>query len=271
LQLRFRQAGVDYGLYAVRYHDKVPQLYLTPSVANTPLGPAVLDPANFNPAAGKVGQFAWVFPENIKAYGASASTTYGDVNVASEISVRRNTPLVSDAQVVLPGMAADQNSNPLYAVGNSLHAQVSWIVAMGPSFISREASLIGEVAWNRRTSVTRNEAALDPNTTRDAWGLRMVYEPAYRQVWPGVDLTGLLGVGYFPHGRSSVVSQFGPDRGGDLSLGVSGSYLDAWRFSINYTHYYGPQATYLDAQNRFNMKQSLADRDFIAISIRRTF
>ena len=65
---------------------------------------------------------------------------------------------------------------------------------------------VDEVSVNTQMiSITRNPAALDPDTTRDAWGIRMVYEPAYRQALPGIDLTVPVGVGYFPKGTSSVV------------------------------------------------------------------
>src|SRR3546814_18308220 len=109
------------------------------------------------------------------------------------------------------------NSNSLYATGNSAHAQLSIIQVFDGSPLWESANLIGEVAWNRRTAITKNAAALDPNTTRDAWGFRAVFEPAYYQVLPGLDVTVPIGFGYNPKGRSSVVGNFngGVDKGGD--------------------------------------------------------
>ncbi|MDF1552255.1 MAG: DUF1302 domain-containing protein [Deferrisomatales bacterium] len=293
LQLRVRPGlGLDLGFYAIRYHEKVPQLYARlyklPGVpVGVPVipGPGAPDinaayPAGVDPISGKAGEYYLVYPEDVEAYGFSASTTFGDWNLATELSIRRNTPLVSSLQSDFyfgPGTPEpDNDSDPAYAVGKSVHANFSWFATFGPTFISNESAFLGEVAWNRRTSITDNEDALDPNTDKDAWGFRMVYEPTYRQVLSGLDLSVPLGFAYFPKGKSSVVGTFGPDKGGDMSLGLNASYLDVWRFSLSYTHFYGPEEGFLtepisDTVVPQSMKQSLADRDFVAFSVRRTF
>ncbi|MBI5442437.1 MAG: DUF1302 family protein, partial [Deltaproteobacteria bacterium] len=281
VQLKVRPGlGLDLGFYAIRYHDKTPQVYVRPGV-DAATG-NVINPAVVDFTVGKVGEYFLVYPEDVQAYGVSASTTFGSWNWAAEVSMRRNTPLVSIAEPILPANSifpgfpgvnpnADNDNNPAYAVGRSVHAQVSWLATFGPSFISKEASFLGEVAGNRRTSITKNEAALDPNTEKTAWGFRMIYEPTYRQVFSGLDLSVPLGFSYFPQGKSSVVGVFGPDKGGDMSIGLSAAYLDAWRFGLSYTHFYGPEEGFLDANSNQSMKQSLADRDFVSFSVRRTF
>ena len=99
----------------------------------------------------------------------------------------------------------------------------------------------------------------------------MVYEPQYRQVLPGLDLSVPLGFAYFPRGTSSVIGNFGPDKGGDMSIGLGATYLDAWRCRLSYTHYYGSEKGFKDADGFNSFKQSLGDRDFIAFSFWRTF
>jgi hypothetical protein len=279
VQVRFRVGETDYGLYAIRYNDKSPQLYIKPSV-DAATGTA-FDPSNFNPVTGQIGQYYWVYPENIQAYGASFSDTIGEFNIAGEASIRRNTPLVSDAQTVLFGMvppaiggptvAPDNNSNPLYAVGNSVHAQLSTLASLPPSFIAIEASLLAEIAWNRLTGITKNRNAIDPIATRDATNIQVVYQPTYRQVLPGLDLSVPVGVLYGIQGKSSVVANFVGPGVGNLSVGLAGAYLDAWRFGVTCTHYFGSQGTFLDAGNHISYQQSLHDRDFISVSIYRTF
>jgi hypothetical protein len=59
--------------------------------------------------------------------------------------------------------------------------------------------------------------------------------------------------------------------GGDWSIGLNGSYLDAWRFSLAYTHYFGREGNFLDANNHFTYLQAMKDRSFVAFSARRTF
>ncbi|MBW2369939.1 MAG: DUF1302 domain-containing protein [Deltaproteobacteria bacterium] len=269
--------NLDLGFYAIRYHDKTPQVYARMfKVPGAPLGsPApVFNPPGVDLNSGKSGEYFLVYPEDIEMYGITATSTFGGWNVATEISYRCNTPLVSllHAFPGIPGMPEpDNDDNPGYAVGDSVHAQVNWLAVFGPSFISREATFLGEVAWHRRTDITDNPDALDPNTTKEAWGIRMVYEPKYRQVLPGLDLSVPLGFAYFPKGTSSVITGFGSDKGGDMSIGLGATYLDAWRCKLSYTHFYGSEHGNLDKDQHFSLKQPLADRDFISFSVWRTF
>jgi hypothetical protein len=264
IQLRFRlgDGETDFGLYAIRYHEKSAQVYIRPSG-----GPP-------NVVTGQLGTYQLVYPEDITAYGVSFSRTLSRVNLAGEISTRVNTPLISTSQTATPGTEADNDEDPLYAVGKSLHAQVSalWSVPRTPLF--QEASLMAEVAWNRRLEIDKNEEALDPNTDSDALGLRFVFTPTYRQVLPGLDLGVPLGLGYNPQGRSSVVPAFnnsGADKGGDVSLGLNFTYLNTWKANLRYTHYFGSEGTFLDDTNARSFDMNLKDRDFVSIAISRTF
>lgn len=255
LQLRFHAGESDFGLYAVRWNARSPSAqYLHPFAT-----PAAA------PGGAQLGTYQWVYHQGIQAYGASASTTVGNTNFAAEVSLRNNMPLDSDGQPD-PSFTA----NPLYAVGKSAHAQLSWLSTLGESFLSREADFLGEIAWNRRLSITKNPGALTPDTTRDAANLRMVYEPRYRQVIDGVDLSVPVGLGVGLYGNSSVVGAFSARHTGDMSIGLNGSYLDAWRFGLNYTHYFGKAGPFVTLGHHvFN--QSYADRDYVSFNIRRTF
>lgn len=259
LQLRYTPAnlGVDFGLYAVRYHDKLPQVYIRPG-------------ANAAPGIGKIGEYLLTYPENIKAYGASFSTTVGSANIAGEASVRRNAPLASIA-VLDAGAGFDNNGNPGYAVGRTAHAQVSAFYTLPPNFISRESLLLTEVAWNRVLSVTRNRAALDPGANRDAWAFRVIFEPTYRQVIDGLDISIPVGLGYSPDGKSGAVTGFAKHKGGDFSLQVKGNYLDKVRFGVGYTHYFGSEGPTIGPTGTFTFRQSSRDRDFITFNVSSTF
>lgn len=268
-QLKFTPAGsdVEFGLYAARYHDKTPYFYLGFAPAFPPGAPATVQA---------------VYAENIKTYGVSASTVLGGVNVAGEISIRRNTPLVSDptpnflsARGV--GILANNSDNPAYAVGNTAHANLSAIYVLPTNSLFQGGSLLGELAWNRRTSVTK-QGSLDPNTTRDATALRMIFEPAYYQVVTGLDLTVPIGVGYNLDGRSSAIFNFngGSSHGGDFSIGVNGSYQQDWKFGISYVRFLGAGGTFLKNNPATNTPilsyaQSLKDRDYLSFNIKRAF
>jgi hypothetical protein len=147
----------------------------------------------------------------------------------------------------------------------------SWLASLGPSFISREASFLGEIAWNARTSVTKNPQMLNPNADRAATAVRMVYAPSYRQALPGIDITPSVGLGY-TWGRSSALgSAFGVDNGGDINLGISGVYLGKWTAALNYVHYLGPVGGSTDNNSNVQFKQALEDRNFVTFSLRTTF
>jgi len=259
LQLKYNAETVEYGLYAIQYNDKTPKLYLKPSTGVP----------NFS--TGQIGEYYWVYPEDIRALGASFSTTVDEYSFAGEASMRWNMPLVSNGQTVLPGVDADNDNNPLYAVGRTAHINLNVLASFGPNFIANESGLVGEVAWNRLLSVTKNRAALDPNATDDGLGFKVVYTPTYRQFFSGVDIGIPVGLSYFPLGKSAVVSSFGPDNGGDMNIGITATYLDRVTAGLTYTHYYGPEDTNLNGANQFNFKQSLKDRDYLSFSVKTTF
>lgn len=263
LQLRWNATDIDtqFGFYAIRYHATGPSNNWTT--------------LNGVPPALTASTFQWVYHEGTRAFGISAAKSIGEWGLAAEVSYRQNSPLSSSGLARLPdigvGVGFDNSGNPGYAVGESAHAQVSWIASLGPSFISREASFVGEVAWNRRLKTTMGAQFLNPNADRDATGLRMVYSPTYRQLFSGLDVTPSVGVGYTWGKSSAVGSAFGVDKGGDLNFGVSATYLSNWIVSLNVVKYLGPEGSTLDNASNQQFKQALKDRDFVSFSVRTTF
>jgi hypothetical protein len=260
--------GIDFGFYAARYHDKTPQVVLAPGLHT----------------------YSLYYHEGIRTYGASATTTLGQFNFAAEASVRHNAPLSNAGTADLfglvpaafggPAAASDNSGNTAYPVGRTAHLNVSMLASLGPSFIAREASLVGEIAWNRVTRITKNASMIDPNARREGTAVRVVYEPSYRQVGSGLDLSVPIGLGYAPAGRSLALgNSFGVQRGGDVSAGLNAVYESAWFVSLNYTHYFGREdtptvvthAAQTLPQTGYTYGQAMKDRDFISLSVRRTF
>lgn len=284
LQLRFSHDETDYGAYLVRFHSKNFQQVLNLGARSVifvnPVGCVVpgsfpTGPASCGLVAPQTYQLAW--HEGITALGFSASHTFGPMNLAVEASVRHNQDLASSNAVnaqALGGPATDNSGSPAYAIGNTAHVNVSTLWQVPSTPLWREATLIGDVAWNRVLKITKNPDAVDPNATRDAVSMRFVLEPTYRQVIPGVDIGVPIGLGYTPKGSRSMA--LGPgglpaSGGGDWSIGLNGSYLDVWRFSLAYTGYFGPEGNFIDANNHFTYQQAMKDRSFVAFSVRRTF
>jgi hypothetical protein len=253
LQLRWRSEALDtdFGFYAIRYNDKNFNVYLQPGV-----------------------DYRLVYQNGVRAFGASASRSFGEFNVAAEMSVRRNEALVGAGGLeVDPTGTGNNTDNPLYPVGSSTHGQVSVIHTLERFPLWDGGLFLGEIAWNHRDSVTRNPAALDPDTTRDAIALRMLFAPTYYQALPGIDLTVPVGLGYNPRGRSSVIPVWngGWSKGGDLSAGLNFEYDQTWKGGLTYTYYFGKPGGVLDQAGNFSFAQSLKDRDFVALSVQRTF
>ena len=84
-------------------------------------------------------------------------------------------------------------------------------------------------------------------------------EEAAQQNARGVKRTVPLGLGYGIAGRSSVDPSQN-SRAGDLEIGLSATYRTVWTGQIGFTHFFGPPD-----------RQPFADRDFISISMQRTF
>jgi len=259
LQLKVRGDEVDFGFYAIQFHSKTPQL--VPTIGMTPGGPA------------PVGYYL-AYHENVKAIGASVSKTFGDYNVAAELSFRDNQDLAStrgsDVSSFTSASATNNSSNPAYAVGRTTHLNVSFIGNVPSTPLWKEATIAGEIAWNRVLKITKNAQAADPNGTRDGIALRAVIEPMYRQVLPGVDMSVPIGIGYAPRGSRPLVmnpSAWIPEGGGDISVGLNATYRDAWRFRVNYTHYFGDGRSFneMPPSNSYSWGQTLKDRDFISI------
>jgi hypothetical protein len=261
VQLRLSLGETDLGFYALRFHNKGFQFY--PSLGLTPGGPA---PTAFN----------FGTQEDITAYGASFSRTFGNANVAGEASIRRNTDLAStqgaDASALLPFPVPPVSSrNPVWAVGNTGHVNLSTLWSVPRTPLWQEATFVAEVAWNRMLSCERNCAALSPSGTRDAWQLAAV-------MTPGLNVSVPLGVNYTPKGSRSLAlgaGASGPEDGGSVNLGLQGLYLDAWRFGLTYTRYFGSAATFVvplsPTSNDFSYRQTTRDRDYLAFSLSRTF
>lgn len=278
LQLRFTAADTDFGLYLVRFNAKTHQVISNLGLRFLPDGSLLTD-ADGAPVIAPVS-YRLVYHEGTTAFGASASHTFGTIQVSTEASIRRNQDLATSGGIdlgLLNGteLEHDNDDNPGYATGKTAHFNISTIWTLPSTALAREATFTGEMMWNRVLSVDKNpHGALAPNATRDATALRFIVEPTYRQVLSGLDISVPIGVGYSPNGSRSMA--LGPslpaESGGDFSIGVNGTYLGTWNFSVAYNHYFGPERPFLAGESpTFGYGQNLKDRNFVALSLRRTF
>jgi Protein of unknown function (DUF1302) len=275
LQLRFSPTGSDFefGFYAAQYHDKTPAV-------------PVFDFVN--------GNVHLAYAEDVRTVGASVTSSVGQLNWAAEASVRWNAPLTSDPAVLGLGpviTCGTSDADPCFAVGRTAHLQVSGIYVLQPGPLWGGGAVVGELAYNRTLKVTKDIFAaadgasqgiggLDPNTTRGAYAFRMIFEPQYFQVLPGLDLSVPVGVGYNFGGRSSAIFNYagGASDAGDYSIGLKGTYQNDWKLALTYTDYFGTAKTFTETlvpgsgnPRQLTYGQSLKDRAYVAFSVARTF
>ena len=258
--IRLSSDDIDYGLYALRFNAKDPQIYYRPGIilgSGNP--PTIVDPSIVDLSTGKVGVYNLVYPQGIEIYGLSASGYLGSSNIAGEISARRNMPLPTRLLFVAPGRLADGDKHALYAVGDTLNAQLSTITTFTRTSVWDSATLNFEIAANDRLSVTKNPSALDSSSEKAAVAVRTTFEPTYFAVLPNLDLTPSVGVGYNFIGYAATGYAAGKGAG-DLELGLTATYRVVWSANIMFSHFLGS-----------NRNQALADRDFISFSVQRTF
>lgn len=249
VSLTIHAGDVEYGFYALRFNNRLPQIY-------------AYQGKSFQQQPGQVGEFSEVYSEGIKMLGASFSTSIGDANFAGEVSTRFDMPLRKNGPVFV---GVDDNSRDLHAEGRTVHGQLSTIYLVPRSPLWESATFVGELAWHRLTSVTKNKEQFDSSDFTDsATGLRFVFEPSYFQAAPNLDLFVPIGTSY-THGKSPIdpaFNNYNADGGGDMSIGLRGVYDNSWNGLINYTHFYGSSSGTTNAYR---------DRDFVSISIQRAF
>ncbi|HWY63732.1 MAG TPA: DUF1302 family protein [Rhizomicrobium sp.] len=243
VSLRASLADLDVGLYALRFRAKDPIAALLP------------DPALMG-QSGAIGTYRLVYPSGINLYGASFSTEWDGNILAGEISARQDMPLVSyDART--PQRAAPTRM-PYYARGDTLHSQISLVTELAETGLWDRAEASAEVATDNIISPAYATPG-EPQFSRFQMKARARLEPRYFQVLPNLDVTGVAELGLNIAGRS--FSYYAQNSGtGDFRLGVSGTYLSAWKAGISYVGFLGAPA-----------RQPLADRDFILLSVERTF
>jgi hypothetical protein len=246
--VQFAIANYDFGFYGLRFDAKSPQVYLQPG--------AVHPTANGVSA----GNYYLVYPRDIQIYGTSLSTTVGAANIAGEVSVRRNMPLVSGTLISTPANPGNAGSDPLYAVGTTLHGQAS-IIYGTPALSWDPGGIIvsGEVEANHVLAVNENRNMIAPSRSPTAAALEVVVTPTY---YIGNWQVGLpIGLTWNFYGKSMIDSTMNHGTG-SFSFGVQGTYRQTWIASLTYNDYLGrPDPTY----------NALADRGYVSLNLQHTF
>lgn len=243
---QFTVGDYDLGLYALRFDSKQPEIYL----------------GNFHGPL--PGTYNIVYARDIAIYGASASTDIGAANVAGEISGRTNMPLVTGAGADVFG-TGNANSNPLYPVGDTFHAQASTIyLAPGVPLDPGGFSVDGEVELNHVLQVTKNKALLTPGRDATAASFAVFFTPTYYSVLPNLEIDIPLTLIYNAIGRSQIDASMNHGTG-QYSFGVKAIYRTNWTATVQYQGFLGAANPSLAGD------ASIADRGFVNFNIQHTF
>ena len=182
-------------------------------------------------------------------FGASASTFLGNDNLAGEVSVRRGAPLLTSTELLPSSLPR----------GNTAHAQVSIVAERPTNALWDQATLAAELAANALLGTTANSGARDPATTRAAAAVQGRLTLDYFHVLPALDLSPFVAAAYGLAGRSSVDAEMVAGTG-NITVGVQATYRSLWHVEVRVTDYIGSAG-----------RQPLADRNFIAFNVRRSF
>ena len=226
----------DLGFYALRYNARSPVVATAGCFGGCDM-------------PGQVGAYRLVYARGINIFGASASTFLGNDNIAGEISFRQNAPLLASANL---------GSSPVPR-GDTVNGQVSIVAERPATALWDRVTLSAELAGNTLLDTTVDPGGRDPATTRSAAAVQAELTFDYFHVLPALDISPFVAASYGLGGRSSVDAEM-VGATGDVTIGVRATYRNVWHVEVRVTDYIGSVGP-----------QPLADRNFFAFNVRRTF
>lgn len=271
LSMRWSPEALDgtVGLYYRNLTDTVPQVLA--DLRGAPAG----------------WRYRMAYGENIDLFGLSLSKNIGGVSVGSELSVRKNMPLVSDTAAVGTALAGPFNSTyfPIAgdvpgARGDTLHALVNLMGVVGRTAVFDSASWSAELSYSRWLRVTEREALFKgrasyteiDRVSKDAWQLALGFTPTWFQVLPGVDFSVPISWSGGIAGNAATLLA-GSKGAGLYSIGLGMDVRQKYRFDLKYTGYYGKSArNKANTADIFNGTYALMrDRANLSLTFRTSF
>ncbi|WP_439865440.1 DUF1302 domain-containing protein [Pseudomonas antarctica] len=290
--LRWLGDDTEYGLYFMNYHSRTPTVgTLTANTSLATIGRIAATANAIAPGSGAGlaqstmlgrGQYYLDYPEDIRLYGASFSTTLPTGTAwTGEISYRPNAPVqlnTTDLTLALVNPISGNTASPIRSSFGSDNAgyrrkEITQIQSTMTQFFDQvlgasRLTLVGEAAFVHvggledksqlrygRDSVYGAygfQGDTDGFVTANSWGYRARAILDYNNVFAGVNLKPNLSwshdvSGYGPNGIFNEGSKA-------ISVGVDADYRNSYTASLSYTDFFGGD---------YN---TLTDRDFLALS-----
>jgi Protein of unknown function (DUF1302) len=118
--------------------------------------------------------------------------------------------------------------------------------------------------------VTQNADQLVPGRTRAAAALRTAFAPQFFQIWPRVDLTLPIGLGWNFAGLSETDSTMNRDTA-DLTLGATLTFDQSWKLGLSATHYFGVSENDFLPFEPAAQRRALDESDFLGLNLEKSF
>ena len=257
-----------FGLYYRRFSDRMPTL--------------ILDVVN--------STYHAAYKSNIDLYGISYAGQILSNSIGAEISYRRNTPLVSSPQMILPGVipgnALPDDGDILGATGDTLHALVNVMNLLKKSPLWDTGNWVFEFDYCRWMSVGEDvksnvygtslfKGADDytgfDRVTRDAGQITFNFTPQYLQILSGLDLDVPFTITYGLWGVSPTAGTITGEGDGTWGIGLNFTYENKYKLNFNYVSYFGRlEDSAAGAASRGNYAP-YRDRDFVAMTFKVSF
>lgn len=295
--LRWLGDEAEYGLYALNYHSRTPNLsYINADAASIA---AIATTAGRLPAAFKTpfvslgllgtGSYFLDYPEDIRLYGASFSTTLPTGTAwQGEISYRPNMPLqINTVDTTgwlasgIGGALAVGNVSAALAQAGQAHRgynrkEVTQLQTTFTHFIDQvlgaeRMTLVGEIGYTRiggLESLDKVRYGRDPIYggyndasaiamngrhgfyTSGSWGYRARGILDYNNVFAGINLKPNVAWSHDVDGYGPVFNEGAKA----ISIGLDAEYQNTYTTSLSYTNFFGGD---------YNTQ---TDRDFVALS-----
>lgn len=234
----------EFSLFHINYHDK--------------------NPAGIT-LAQDYSSYKINYYDNIKLTGVSASTSFGDTQVSSEISYRDGAPVI----VLGP------DGTPTDTRGKGYQAQVSFIHTLGTMPWARGTTIVGELVHTGVTGVdsfkaggqSYNKYKIDTDDfyqTKTATAYTLQVSLDYPGLFSGWDLEVPVSFSHVIDGKTPLQGAIGGGQGDRrLSVGTTFKYLSNLELDLNYVAYMGQASP--------RRGREVTDRDELTFSAKYSF
>jgi len=199
------------------------------------------------------------YAKDTEMLAGSVQTAIGPVSVGGELTYRKNTALNSNTAFVSSNGSVRDFAGVEGARGNSMHLVVNGVYLLPRTALWESGTLIGEVVYSRLLKVTKNadlfkgvgylgcNAATASSTsgaktvgdkndgcaTKDVLLANVSFTPQWLQVYPGVDLSAPMSIGYGVHGNGATLGG-GSEGAATWSIGLEANVRQKYIFGVRW-------------------------------------